>query len=142
VVTAPTGSRDGQGADVLQGNAGDDRITDRPIDSNLAANRDVLRGGPGDDTTVTGFGPDKAYGGGGNDDLYDIECDPTYLSGGAGSDYVESYQDSYGGGTCDTSTNDSPADTVAGGADYDRGLLSHTDTTTSVERVTRAAADQ
>lgn len=131
----------GPGVDVLKGNGGDDQISDAPIDSNLSANDDILRGGTGNDTLVTGNGHDRAYGGGGSDDLFDIACSSTYLSGGAGSDYFESFQDSYEGNTCDTrdsttgNVNPSPADNVVGGSGFDRGTLSYADTTTSVERV-------
>ena len=96
---------------------------------------------------MNNFGPDKVYGNGGNDNLYDLECDATYLDGGAGSDYFESYKDSYGviGSTCDHLEADggvtkSPADTIIGGADFDRALLSAADKATGVERVSRAAA--
>jgi hypothetical protein len=136
---------DWQGADLLQGNAGNDRVVDESCED-CDTWHDVLRGQGGDDVLVNAWGNDKVYGGPGADDLIDIECDSTYLDGGPGFDYIESFHGSYEGTNCDyyDATGHivpGPADTVIGGTETDRGLLSRADKTTGVERITMAAPE-
>lgn len=136
---------DWQGSDVLAGNAGDDRVVDESCED-CDGWPDVLRGQGGEDVLVNAWGHDKVYGGGGADDLIDLECDATYLDGGPGADYVESFHGSYEGMNCDQYTEtydvvEGPADTVVGGGDFDRGLLSYADAVTGVERYSYATPE-
>lgn len=128
-----------EGNDVELGNAGDDRVAEDVDQSNLGG-RDLVRGGRGDDIVGGSY---KVYGGRGSDDIYDPACSVTYLNGGPGSDYFESYQSYFDGDTCDAyvyRTDEvivSAGDTVIGGAGFDRARLSAADEATGVERITR-----
>lgn len=130
---------DSSGSDLLQGNAGDDRVVDKSC-ADCDGGSDTLRGQGGNDVLVNAWGNDRVYGGTGADDLYDIECDPTYLDGGPGYDYIESYVSSYEGGTCDyydqsgTIQSRGFPDTVIGGTEFDRAQVSRADQVSGVER--------
>ena len=132
---------DWSGSDLMVGGAGDDVIDDDSCEDCDRHGNDVLKGGGGNDVLGNGWGNDKVYGGGGADNLYDWECDPSYLDGGPGADYIESYRGSYEGETCDSYDANfnviaSPGDTVVGGTEYDRAVLSKADKPTGVESVT------
>lgn len=138
---------DWQGADLLQGNAGDDTVVDESC-ADCDYWHDVLRGQGGDDVLYNAWGNDRVYGGGGSDDLIDIECDSTYLDGGPGYDYIESYLSSFDGMKCDqyrdkdgSTVSQGAADTVVGGGDRDVGLLSYADAIAGVERYAYATPE-
>jgi Ca2+-binding RTX toxin-like protein len=124
----------GYGNDLLQGNAGDDWLNDESC-ADCGYGNDVLHGNGGNDTIANGWGKDKDYGDAGADRLYDYECDgPTYLNGGAGNDYLESYSSSFDGyGTACNRV----ADTVVGGTETDTAKVDRLDSVTGVEHVTR-----
>lgn len=125
----------GNGADVEQGNGGDDRIGRGSFFDADSAN-DVSRGGPGNDVLTGGWGMDKLYGEGGADTLYDTECDgPTLLSGGPGSDYLESWSSSFEGWHGNVCNQVS--DHVIGGDGRDTAQLDRLDTVRTVELSTR-----
>jgi Ca2+-binding RTX toxin-like protein len=123
------------GSDTVQGNAGFDLLVDESMADNMSGN-EIMRGGSGNDRIYVGFGLDKAYGDAGNDSIYDTECSTSYLYGGTGGDYIESYQSSFEGGeTCATGTKDY----VYGDADYDRALVNNYDAATGIEALNRVS---
>jgi Ca2+-binding RTX toxin-like protein len=125
----------GYGHDVLRGNAGDDLVRDQSCDE-CGSGNDVLHGNGGNDTIASGWGKDKDYGDAGTDKVYDVECDgPTYMDGGAGNDYLESYSSSFEG--YDLTVCNQVADTINGGTETDTAKVDRLDSVTSVEHVTR-----
>jgi Ca2+-binding RTX toxin-like protein len=120
------------GADVEQGNAGADRVGTNSYDGGDSSD-DIVRGGPGPDTVLGGWGNDQLYGGPGSDDVIDLECGHTLLSGGGGDDYLESWWSSYGGVDC----NNGQADKVLGEAGDDTAQVNAVDSVRSVEHVTQ-----
>jgi Ca2+-binding RTX toxin-like protein len=118
------------GADVVQGNAGNDTVRDETF-ADMDRMNDLLRGGSGDDYMTTAWGIDKAYGGTGNDTIIDLECDPSYLYGGAGSDTFESWSSSFEGWHGSYCLY--AADVINGGEHYDTAQSSSLDRVTAVE---------
>lgn len=125
----------GYGNDTVQGNAGHDVLVDESMADNMSGN-EIMRGGTGNDRISVGFGLDKAYGDAGNDTLVDWECTTSYLYGGSGADYIESYRSSFEGGyTCTTGSKDY----IYGNADYDRALVNKYDAVRTVESLSRVS---
>ena len=124
----------GYGNDTVQGNAGHDVLRDESMADNMSGN-EIMRGGTGNDRISVGFGLDKVYGDAGNDTIIDRECSTSYLYGGAGSDYIESYRSSFEGETCATGAKDY----VYGDADYDRALVNKYDAVSGVEALNRVS---
>ena len=123
------------GNDTVQGNAGSDVLRDESMADNMSGN-EIMRGGSGNDRISVGFGVDKAYGDAGNDTIIDWECSTSYLHGGTGTDYIESYRSSFEGGeTCATGSKDY----VYGDADHDRALVNKYDAVTGVESLSRVS---
>ena len=129
----------GLGNDLLQGNAGDDIVRDESC-ADCGGGNDVLHGNGGNDDLSNGWGKDKVYGDAGADTLTDTECSPTYLNGGSGNDYIESWSSSFNGwhaNVCATDYGSSSADTVVGGTEIDTAQVDRYDSVTGVEHVTR-----
>jgi Ca2+-binding RTX toxin-like protein len=123
------------GNDTVQGNAGNDVLVDESMADNMSGN-EIMRGGGGNDRIYVGFGLDKAYGDAGNDTIIDTECSTSYLYGGTGGDYIESYESSFEGGeTCATGAKDY----VYGDAGHDRALVNKYDAVTGVEALNRVS---
>ena len=120
------------GNDTVQGNAGHDVLQDESMADNMSGN-EIMRGGGGNDRISVGFGLDKAYGDAGNDTIIDWECSTSYLYGGGGGDYIESYRSSFEGETCATGSKDY----VYGDAGSDRALVNTYDAATGVEALSR-----
>lgn len=121
------------GNDTVQGNAGNDELVDESMADNMSGN-EIMRGGTGNDRIYVGFGLDKAYGDAGNDTIIDSECTTSYLYGGAGADYLESYRSSFEGGTTCAS---GAKDFVFGDTGYDRALVNKYDAATGIEALNR-----
>ena len=111
---------------------GNDRVDEGSEEDQDEVN-DTIHGGPGNDVLIVGWGRDKALGDAGDDTLYDTECSPSVLSGGAGEDYLESYADSYEGGTCAAGV----ADRIIGGPGDDSAKIDTPDVVRSTEHVQR-----
>lgn len=125
-----------RGDDVVRGNTGADQIDDDSC-NDCDGGKDVELGGPGPDWIEGGWGVDRLEGNGGNDTLWDLECDPDVLLGGYGDDYIESWTssfDGYGSYTCVTGGYPPPvADTVNGGPGTDSSKDDTADSISNVE---------
>ena len=121
-----------RGSDLVQGNAGNDTLYDDMFADMDSAN-DVLKGGIGNDHLTAAAGVDKVYGEAGNDTLIDSECTTTYLYGGPGADYFESY---WTVGTYDCTP---VKDYIDGNDGVDKAKASKLDAVTRVESMTRLA---
>jgi Ca2+-binding RTX toxin-like protein len=96
----------GEGADLIIGNAADNRLTGN-------GGADDLFGGSGQDSLDGGAGDDAVYGGLGNDTITDSGGGSNYLRGDEGDDSIA------GGAGFDDINGNMGSDTLAGGAGDD-----------------------
>ncbi len=96
--------RGNEGADTLDGGAGDDLIVADdpgdlndyvtfvgvPVDPDPDNNRDLVTGGTGNDTILTGDDADTIYGNDGDDSI-DSGIDADVVYGGDGDDYIDTF---------------------------------------------------
>jgi Ca2+-binding RTX toxin-like protein len=120
------------GNDIMRGGPGADRIGTGAYADASRTDADMLYGGPGDDSIGVDWGPDKAYGQGGDDYLGDSECSNAVLNGGRGDDSFGSYFDGYDGGSLCLDL-----DRIIGGNGTDTATVNAEDSLTAVEDIKR-----